>query len=116
VRLARRVHGKCFVLFVAPPGGLATLPPEQRGLVEADFRLAGTLDAETDIIEGRNIAAALVDYARRKQATQVFLGRSGRGHWHDRLFGSVINDVVRLAEGLDVHIVADRWAAVKPSR
>jgi two-component system sensor histidine kinase KdpD len=108
VRLARRAHGKCYALFVAPPGGLAALPPEQRALVEADFQLARTLDADPEVVESRSIAAAVVDYARRKQATQIFLGRSGRGAWHERFFGSVINDVVRLSEGLDVHIVADR--------
>jgi two-component system, OmpR family, sensor histidine kinase KdpD len=108
VRLARRSHGKCYVLFVAPPGGLSALDAQQRALAEADFRLARTLDAEVQTIEGRDVARAITDYARERQVTQIFLGRSGRASWQDRLFGSVINDVVRLAEGMDVHVVADR--------
>jgi two-component system sensor histidine kinase KdpD len=107
-RLARRVHGKCFVIFVAPPGGLAALPAEQREIVEDDMQLARTLDAETQVIEGGDIARAIIEFARSKQITQVFLGRSGRSRWEDFLQRSVINDVVRLAEGIDVHIVADR--------
>jgi two-component system, OmpR family, sensor histidine kinase KdpD len=107
-RLARRVHGKCFVVFVAPPGGLAALPPEQRHLVEVDMELARVLDAETEVIEGRNIAETLVRCAREKQVTQIFLGRSGQSRWAELLHGSVINEVVRRAEGIDVHIVADR--------
>jgi two-component system sensor histidine kinase KdpD len=108
VRLARRVHGKCIVLFVAPPGGLAALSEEQRPIVEADLRLARTLDADTEIIESRDIARAIGEYAREHRVTQIFLGRSGRSRWEERLRGSVINEVIRRTEGIDVHVVADR--------
>ena len=40
--------------------------------------------------------------------TQIFMGRSGRSRWQERLQGSVINEIVRLTEGIDIHIVADR--------
>ena len=107
-RLARRAHGKCYALFVVPPGGLHSLPPEQRQYVEADLQLARTLECESECVESREIAPCIARYAREKQVTQIFLGRSGHGHWHERLFGSVIGDVIRRAEGIDVHIVADR--------
>ena len=51
---------------------------------------------------------ALVRHAREKQVTEIILGRSGQSRWAELLHGSVINDVVRRAEGIDVHIVADR--------
>jgi len=59
-------------------------------------------------MESRNAAQAIVEYARQHQITQIFLGRSSRSRWRELLRGSVINEVVRLAEGIDVHIVADR--------
>jgi two-component system sensor histidine kinase KdpD len=107
-RLARRIHSKCFVIFVAPPGGLSALPAEQREIVEDDMQLARTLDAETQVIEHRDTARAIIEFARSHQITQIFLGRSGRSRWEELLQRSVINEVVRLAEGIDVHIVADR--------
>ncbi len=107
-RLARRAHGKCFTLFIAPPGGLKALPEHERQYVQADLQLARTLDAETEVIEARDVAASIVQYARDRQVTQIFLGRSGRSRWEELWGGSVINNVVRLAEGIDVHIVADR--------
>jgi two-component system sensor histidine kinase KdpD len=107
-RLARRVHGKCYVLFIAPAGGLQALPEHQRRYVQADMQLARTLDAQAEVIEARDIAVAIVQYARERQVTQIFLGRSGRSRWEEWWGGSVINSVVRLAEGIDVHIVADR--------
>lgn len=107
-RLARRAHGKCYVLFVAPPGGLTALSPEERDYLQTDFQLARTLDVEPEVREGRNIARVISDYAREKQITQIFLGRSGRTRWQERLHGSVISDVIRLSPGIDVHVVADR--------
>lgn len=107
-RLARRSQGRCYVLFVAPSGGMRTLSAEERAYVEADFQLARTLDLECEVVEHATIAAGVIEYARRKQITQIFLGRPGSTSWFERLRGSVINEVVRLAEGIDVHIVADR--------
>jgi two-component system sensor histidine kinase KdpD len=107
-RLARRARGKCYALFVAPPGGLAALSAEERAYLETDFQLARTLDVEPEVREGRDIARAISDYAREKQVTQIFLGRSGRTRWQERLHGSVISDVIRLSSGIDVHVVADR--------
>jgi two-component system sensor histidine kinase KdpD len=107
-RLARRAHGKCHVIYVAPPGGLSALTPDQRSIVTADLQLARTLDADTEIIESRDVARSVVEYAREHQITQIFLGRSSRGWWEQLWHGSVINDVIRCAEGIDVHIVADR--------
>jgi len=107
-RLARRAHGKCYALFVAPPGGLAALSAEERAYLETDFQLARTLDVEPEVREGRDIARVISDYAREKQVTQIFLGRSGRTRWQERLHGSVISDVIRLSSGIDVHVVADR--------
>ena len=108
IRLARRVHGKCYVLFIAPPGGMKALPEHQRQYVQADMQLARTLDAQAEVIEARDIAAAIVQYAREHGVTQIFLGRSGRSRWEALWGGSVINDVVSRSEGIDVHIVADR--------
>jgi two-component system sensor histidine kinase KdpD len=107
-RLARRAHGKCFVLFVAPPGGLAALPRELRAQVETDMQLARTLGAETQIVESRDVARAMIEFAREHQVTQIFLGRSGRGRLEEFLYGSVIAQIARRADGIDLHIVADR--------
>jgi two-component system sensor histidine kinase KdpD len=106
-RLARRAHGKCTVLFVAPPGGLSALSREQRATIESDLQLARTLDAETAIVENPDVARGIIDWAREHQVTQIFLGRSRRSRWETWRHGSVINNVARDADGIDVHIVAD---------
>jgi two-component system sensor histidine kinase KdpD len=49
-----------------------------------------------------------VRFAREHQVTQICLGRSLRSRWQQLLRASIINEIVRLADGIDVHIVADR--------
>jgi two-component system sensor histidine kinase KdpD len=108
VRLARRSQGKCYVVFVAPPGGLGALAPEAREVVAIDLTLARTLDTETHVITGKDTAKTLVAFAREHQVTQIFLGRSRKSRWQEWLYGSLLADVARYASGIDLHIVADR--------
>jgi two-component system, OmpR family, sensor histidine kinase KdpD len=107
-RLADRVHGRCYVVYVASDPEMSSLDPEARGVVRQHLNLAKSLKAEVVLLEGKDVARELVRFAREHQVTQIFLGRSSHGRWHQRLRGSIINEVVRLADGIDVHIVADR--------
>jgi two-component system sensor histidine kinase KdpD len=107
-RLADRVHGHCYVVYVAADAEMSNLDPEARGVVRQHLNLAKSLKAEVVVLEGKDVARELVRFAREHQVTQIFLGRSSHSRWHERLRGSTINEVVRLAHGIDVHIVADR--------
>jgi two-component system sensor histidine kinase KdpD len=107
-RLADRVHGRLYVVYVAADPELASLEPEARGIVRQHLNLAKSLKAEVVMLQGKDVARELAQFAREHQVTQIFLGRSSHSRWHERLRGSIINEVVRLAHGIDVHIVADR--------
>jgi two-component system sensor histidine kinase KdpD len=107
-RLADRVHGRCYVVYVAADPEMSNLDPEARGIVRQHLNLAKSLKAEVVMLQGKDVARELVRFAREHQVTQIFLGRSSHSRWHERLRGSTINEVVRLAHGIDVHIVADR--------
>jgi two-component system sensor histidine kinase KdpD len=107
-RLADRVHGEFFVLYVAPMGGLEELDPQERQVVEDKLELARRLDAQVFVIRARDVAAEVVRFAREHQVTQICLGRSLRTRWQQLLRSSIINQIVMLADGIDVHIVADR--------
>jgi two-component system sensor histidine kinase KdpD len=58
-------------------------------------------------VVGADIAPALVQVARAENATQLVLGATHRSRLSEFLRGSVINSVIRAAEGaLDVHVIA----------
>lgn len=55
---------------------------------------------------GADVAAALIDFARSENATQVVLGASQRSRWEELTQGSVINRVIRLSGSIDVHVIS----------
>ena len=67
-------------------------------------------------IAGADVAATLTDFARRENATQLVLGASGRSRWAELVRGSVINDVLHRARGLDVHVISEAGDQARPRR
>ena len=79
-------------------------------LLEEHRELLEGLGGEYHEVVGADVATALTDFARAENATQLVLGASGRSRWAELVSGSVINDVLRRARGIDVHVISDRRA------
>jgi two-component system sensor histidine kinase KdpD len=109
-RVADITHADCFAVFVAERSDLQGLPPPKREAVERHLNFARNLHVETRVLTGSDHAQVLVDFARLHQARQIFLPRQvGKGV--DRLLGkTLVNQVVGLAQDMEVTIVADRRA------
>jgi two-component system sensor histidine kinase KdpD len=101
-RIAQRAHGELLGVHVRADDGLVggseTLDHQRRLLEEM-----GGIYHET---AGNDIAAALVEFARAENATQLVLGASQRSRWAELTRGSVINRVVRLSGHIDVHVIS----------
>ncbi len=107
-RVADLLHANSFAVFVAERADLQALPPAKRDAVERHLNFARNLHIETRVLIGQNHAEAVVDFARLHNARQIFLPRPvGRGT--DRLLGkSLVNQIVSLADDMEVTIVSDR--------
>lgn len=106
-RVADYLRADCFVAFVHERADLAGLEPEERRAIESHLNFARSLHIETRILEGTNVAQALVDFARLNRVTQIFLARPQK---HPRLAlirQSLVQQVVHLAGDMQVTIVAD---------
>jgi two-component system sensor histidine kinase KdpD len=106
-RIAQRTHGELLGVHVRTDDGLVgsdDVGAAQRQLVED---LGGTHHE----VAGNDVAAALVDFARAENATQIVLGASRRSRWDELVRGSVINRVVRLSGPIDVHVISHLPAA-----
>jgi two-component system, OmpR family, sensor histidine kinase KdpD len=107
-RVADYLHGNCTALFVHRTAQIAELPSDEREAVEKHLRFARSLQIETRVIAGTDIAQAVVEYARQHKVTQIFVARSQTG-LRERLRGrNFVENIVRLAQDLQVTIVADR--------
>jgi two-component system sensor histidine kinase KdpD len=107
-RVADITHADCFAVFIAEHSDLQTLPVGKREAVERHLNFARNLHIETRVLIGNDHAQTIVDFARLHNARQIFLPRLvGKGM--DRVLGkSFVNQVVGLANDMEVTIVADR--------
>jgi two-component system sensor histidine kinase KdpD len=79
-------------------------------------RLVEDLGGEYVEITADDVPLALVEVARAEHATQLVVGASRRSWLQERLTGSVVNQVVRQAGDLDVHVIATDEPAERPRR
>jgi two-component system sensor histidine kinase KdpD len=107
-RVADYLHADCIALFVHRTPNVTELPAEERHTLEKHLRFARSLQMETRVVAGIDIARTVVEFARSHQVTQVFVAPS-RGGFGERLLGrNFVENIVRLAEDLQVTVVADR--------
>ena len=101
-RIAQRTRSDLVGVHVRTEDGLSGPSDEvdeQRRLVE---ELGGTYHETA----GNDVAAALVDFARAENATQIVLGASQRTRLAELTRGSIINRVVRLSGPIDVLVIS----------
>lgn len=107
-RVADYLHADCTALFVHQTPELSQLPVEERQAVEKHLRFARSLQIETRILAGADIAKTVVDFARRSQVTQIFVAHSQVGLLERLRRKNFTEDIVRFAQDLQVTVVADR--------
>jgi nucleotide-binding universal stress UspA family protein len=79
-------------------------------------RAAADVGATWRDLDADDLPMALVAYAKSEQVTQIVVGSSQRGRWHELVGGgSIVGRVSRLAAqaGIDVHIMALRAAGLR---
>jgi len=107
-RVADYLRAECLAIYVSPDPALSHLSQEQREAVEKHLGFARNLRIEASVIQADVVADGVVEFARTRQATQIFMGRSPAKGWKHRLRGSTLHRVVRLARDMQITIVAER--------
>lgn len=79
------------------------LTSEQSG---QNLRLAETLGAETHILVGSNVADTLLDFARERNVSKIVVGKTAQSWWRRRLFGTVVDQLLKSAGEMDVYVVS----------
>jgi two-component system, OmpR family, sensor histidine kinase KdpD len=107
-RVADYLKADCFAVFIHPQIDLQGLPRAQREAIERHLNFARNLHVETRVLQGENVAQALVNFARLHRITQIYLTRPRQRSWPRLLGRDLLGQVVRLARDMQVTIVADR--------
>lgn len=104
-RLARRMNGRFWVLYVRPPG--VALSGKEEQILDEMKLLALDLGGEVVDTVGADPAAEIIGFANRNQVTYVIMGQSARSRVDEVLRGSVVSRIMRETRNVDIVIVAD---------
>jgi len=107
-RVADYLKADCFAVCVLPCAGLSELPKTTREAVESHLDFARRLHIETHVLEGKDDAATLVDFARRNGVTQIFLAKPRKRMLPLLQKRQTAMRTVALAKDMQVTIVAER--------
>ena len=76
--------------------------------IDEKLAVARAAGARIEILDGENPVDALLDYAKSRGVTQIFIGHSMRKGWWERFRGNPVERLIDLAEGIDVRVFPQR--------
>lgn len=116
IRIARRMaeglQAEWLAVYVDAPGRFP-VHEEDRDRLAKNLRMAEELGAETLNITGDNVAEELLELARRKNVSQIIIGKPLNLKFWDLVRGSVVDKVIRMSEGISVHVIPGNPRLVK---
>jgi len=98
--IAEKFHGELFVAYVNQPEISAT---DQSALQEK-LEIARAAGARIEILEGEDPVTAILDFARSRGITQLFIGHSQRSGIGARLWGNPVDRLIQRSRGMDVRV------------
>jgi two-component system, OmpR family, sensor histidine kinase KdpD len=93
-------HGELFAVYVLQPN----LTEDDRRANERNEMLARAQHARLEVLEGRDPVRTIIDHARRRHITQIFVGHSLARGWRARVIGAPLHRLIREADGMDVRV------------
>jgi two-component system sensor histidine kinase KdpD len=111
-RLARRMNGRFWAVYVRIPG-IALSAKEEQSLQEL-FVLALDLGGEVEELTGADPGAEIIAFARSNQVTMVVMGQSARSRVDEIVRGSIVNRIMRETRNVDIVVVSDPERGARP--
>jgi two-component system sensor histidine kinase KdpD len=92
------------VVHVEKPGELGRAQRDDRRLAQT-LHLAESLGAEVVSLFGNSISGEILTYARAQGVTRIVVGKPGGSWWRHRLLGSLVDDLVRGSDDIDIFVI-----------
>lgn len=105
-RLARRLDAEWIAAYVETPTQ-ARLSEADEARVAQTLRLAQELGAQTVRLSGQSVAETLTTYALSRNVTKLVAGKPLRSRWHEWWRGSLIDQILRHSQDMDVYVISD---------
>jgi two-component system sensor histidine kinase KdpD len=99
-RNAERFHGELIAAHVRQ----GNLDDHARAALESNLELARQAGAHIEILEGDDPIEAILEFARERGITQIFMGHGLDTQWWHRWTGGPVRRLIRGAQGIDVRV------------
>ena len=109
-RVADYLQADCLAVHVSKTGDLTDLSDEHRNNLQRHLSFAQALQIETHVLQGEDVAETLVAFARRQKVTQIFVARQKERTLRTWFTEGLVQQIVNLAQDMQVTVVADRSA------
>ena len=103
-RLADALHAPWMAVHIETPRAEQFTEAERRRIAEA-LTLAATLGATIATMPADSVVLGLRAQIEGMRATQLVIGRSRRSWWFELRHGSVVDALLRVTDGLAVHVI-----------
>lgn len=115
-RIAGRLAQDWFAVYVETPREEpGRIQPADFVALQENIRFAQGLGARVIKLKGKNVADALIEFARRENITHVIFGQSARSRWNILLHGSIINRFLNEMRDTTVQVVPFSLAEEAPA-
>lgn len=104
-RMATRVHAELVGVYVETPTSLRMSAADRDRLAQ-HMRLVESLGGEAVTLRAEDAATETVRYARKRNVTQIVLGKPTHPRWKDLVRPSFLDDVVRSSREIDVYVIS----------
>jgi two-component system sensor histidine kinase KdpD len=112
-RMAAGLRAEWLAVYVETPASLR-LPDADRDRVVQTLRLAEQLGAETVTLSGENVSEELLNYARTRNVSKIVVGKPRRPRWKEIVFGSVVDELARNTDDIDVYVISGEHDDSRP--
>jgi two-component system sensor histidine kinase KdpD len=110
-RVADYLRADCLGVYVGDTADLRHLSDDDRNRLQRHLSFAQALQIETRILTGEDVANTLVTFARQQKVTQIFILRQKERTLRTWLTEGLVQQIVNLAQDMQVTVVADRSIA-----
>jgi two-component system sensor histidine kinase KdpD len=98
--IAERFHGELIAVYVNQP----QLSAQDQAALDEKLIAAQSAGARVEVLDGEDPVETLLEFARSRGVTQLFIGHSQRTGVWPRLRGTPVDKLIRLSRGMDVRI------------
>ncbi|MEW6586203.1 MAG: sensor histidine kinase KdpD [Nitrospirota bacterium] len=104
-RMAAGLRADWISVYIEAP---TAVKPSESDLRQLDdhMRLAESLGAETVTLTGHKASEEILNYARARNVTKIIIGKPTHPRWKDKIFGSLLDEVVRGSGDIDVYVIS----------